>query len=168
VYSYAGIFDVSVRSCPRPEFSIHGGAPKKMSSGSRKPSVLLVDDHPALLQQAMRLLQNDFEVVGTLRDGSALAEVLARQSPDAIVLDITLPGHSGLKLAQALKDAGCAARIVFLTVHCDPDYARAALSAGAAGYVVKPRMASDLVLALHAALRGDHFISPCAELEGVK
>jgi CheY-like chemotaxis protein len=170
-YSYAGIFDVqgySVRSCPHPEFSIRGGVPEKMSSGSRKPSVLLVDDHPALLQQAIQLLQNDFEVVGTLRDGSGLAEMLARRPPDAIVLDITLPGQSGLKLAQALKDAGCAARIVFLTAHSDADYARAALSAGAAGYVLKPRMASDLVLALHAALRGGRFISPCAELEGVK
>jgi DNA-binding NarL/FixJ family response regulator len=168
VYSYAGIFDVSVRSCPRPEIRIHNGAPEKMSSGPRKPSVLLVDDHPALLQQAVRILQNHFEVVGTLPDCSGLADALARRPPDAIVLDITLPGQSGLQVAQSLKEAGCTAGIVFLTIHCDADYARAALSAGAAGYVIKARMASDLVLALQAALRGDRFISPCAELEGVK
>jgi DNA-binding NarL/FixJ family response regulator len=139
-----------------------------MISIPHKPSVLLVDDHPALLQQAMRLLQNDFEIVGALRDGSGLADVLARESPDAIVLDITLPGQSGLELAQSLKERGCKARIVFLTVHCDADYARAALTAGAAGYVVKSRMASDLVLAVHAALRGERFISPCPELEGIE
>jgi DNA-binding NarL/FixJ family response regulator len=139
-----------------------------MSPGSRKPSVLLVDDHPALSQQAMRILQNHFEVVGALQDCSELADVLARRQPDALVLDITMPGQSGLQVAQTLKEAGCTARIVFLTVHCDADYARAALSAGAVGYVVKAPLASDLVLALHAALRGDRFISPSAELEGVK
>jgi DNA-binding NarL/FixJ family response regulator len=139
-----------------------------MSSASQKPRVLLVDDHPALLQQALRLLRNDFDVVGTMPDGSSLADVVTRESPNAIVLDITLPGQSGLKLAQSLKGAGCKARIVFLTVHCDSDYARAALAAGAAGYVVKSRMASDLVRALHTTLRGDRFISPCPELEGVE
>jgi len=139
-----------------------------MSSASQKPRVLLVDDHPALLQQAIRLLRNDFDIVGSLPDGTCLAEAVASQAPDTIVLDITLPGRSGLQLAQSLKEAGCKARIVFLTVHCDPDYTRAALAAGAAGYVVKARMASDLAIALHAALRGERFISPCPELEGIE
>ncbi|HSH14880.1 MAG TPA: response regulator transcription factor [Verrucomicrobiae bacterium] len=129
--------------------------------------VLLVDDHPALLSQAHRLLSGDFTVVGALPDGTALAETVARTGPDLVVLDITLPGSSGLVLAERLREAGCPARIVFLTVHCDPDYARAAFTAGASGYVVKSRMVTDLVSALRAALVGARFVSPCAELAGL-
>lgn len=129
--------------------------------------MLLVDDHPPLLQQAHRLLGSEFEVAGTLPDGSTLLEVAAREKPDLIVLDITLPGRSGLNLATQLREAGCTARVVFLSVHCDADYAQAGFAAGASAYVVKARMASDLVSALRAAQRGDRFVSPCPELAGL-
>jgi len=130
--------------------------------------VLLVDDHPALLQQAGRLLEGEFEIVGMLHDGAGLAEVVARLAPDLIVLDITLPGASGLDLARRLREAGCDSPIVFLTVHCDPDYARAGFVAGASGYVVKSRMATDLAPALRDALAGKRFVSPAPELEGLE
>ena len=71
--------------------------------------------------------------MGTLEDGAGLRGALQEHQPDIIVLDITLPGLSGIALALQLRDAGVAARIVFLTVHNDPDYVRAALAAGAAG-----------------------------------
>lgn len=106
-------------------------------------------------------------VVQALTDGTGLVEAVARIGPDLIVLDITLPGPSGLELARRLHDEGSPVRIVFLTVHCDADYARAAFATGALGYVVKSRMASDLVAALRAALLGTRFVSPCPELEGV-
>ena len=128
---------------------------------------MLVDDHPAVLSQAQRLLAGEFTVVEALSDGTGLAEAVARTAPNLIVLDITLPGPSGLELARRLHDEGCPVRVVFLTVHCDADYARAAFATGALGYVVKSRMASDLVAALRAALLGERFVSPCPELEGV-
>jgi DNA-binding NarL/FixJ family response regulator len=87
--------------------------------------------------------------------------------PDIIVLDIRLPPVSGLVLASQLRDAGCSAKIVFLTVHDDPDYVRAAFAAGAIGYVLKTRLSLDIVLALRAALQSERFISPSAELEGL-
>ena len=126
-----------------------------------------MDDHPALLQQASRLLEEEFVIVGTLTDGSRLVDMVTREAPDIVVLDITLPGASGLNLAHRLRESGCTARIIFLTVHCDADYARAAFLAGASGYVVKSRMASDLTHALHETQAGKHFVSPCPELEGV-
>lgn len=138
-----------------------------MSRPAQKARVLLVDDHPALLQHAKRLLQIEFEVVGTLPDGSGLLDAVARQRPDLIVLDITLPGENGMELASQLRLASCAAKIVFLSVHCDPDYAKAAFAAGASGYVVKSQMASDLIPSLREVMRGGRFISPCPELEGV-
>jgi DNA-binding NarL/FixJ family response regulator len=126
-----------------------------------------VDDHPALLEQARRLLSGEFDVVGTLPDGAGLSRAIEDNQPDAIVLDISLPGASGLDLARQLRDANCSAAIVFLTVHCDADYARAALAAGAIAYVVKSRMATDLIAALRQALGGRRFVSPCPELEGL-
>jgi DNA-binding NarL/FixJ family response regulator len=138
-----------------------------VSTPAPKPRVLLVDDHPLLLQQAIRLLTNEFEVAGTLPDGSALLAVAAREKPDVIVLDIALPGQTGLNLATQLREARCPARVVFLSVHCDADYAQAGFSAGACGYVVKARMASDLVCALRSAQRGERFVSPCPELAGI-
>lgn len=128
--------------------------------------ILLVDDHPAVLQQTIRLLPETCEVVETLESGTGLPAAVARHEPDLIVLDITLPGESGIELAAGLRRSGCATRILFLTVHCDADYAREAFAAGADGFVVKARLASDLVPALRAVLAGQRFVSPCAELKG--
>jgi DNA-binding NarL/FixJ family response regulator len=103
---------------------------------------------------------------GRWRTATGLRVALEEHQPDIIVLDITLPPVSGIALASQLTNAGCPAKIVFLTVHSDPDYVRAALAAGAIGYVVKTRLSMDLVPALRAALDDTRFISPSPELEG--
>jgi len=121
--------------------------------------VLLVDDHPAMLRQVAQLLSGEFQVVGSLPDGHDLRRSVEEQRPNLVVLDISLPGASGIDLARELVAASAAPGIVFLTVHEDPDYARAALATGALGYVVKSRLASDLIPALHAALEGKRFVS---------
>jgi DNA-binding NarL/FixJ family response regulator len=76
-------------------------------------------------------------------------------------MDISMPRLSGLEAARQLKAAGCRAKVVFLTVHKDQDYVRSALAAGALGYVVKDRLASDLVPALREALADHRFVSDC-------
>jgi DNA-binding NarL/FixJ family response regulator len=129
--------------------------------------VILVDDHPAVLRQVEELLPDDFEVVAALEEGGGLAKAVEEHQPDLIVLDISLPGASGIELASRLQTAGYPGKVVFLTVHSDPDYARAAFAAGAIGYVVKTQLASDLIPALRAALAGKRFVSPCPELEGI-
>ena len=136
-----------------------------MDAVVRSKRVLLVDDHPAIVRQVAQLLPGEFEVVETLSDGAGLEAALARSRPDLIVLDITLPGESGIELSRRLTTGGCAARIVFLTVHADADYAREAFAAGGLGYVVKLRLGRDLLPALRAALAGQRFVSPCPELE---
>lgn len=131
-----------------------------MTTLQRPACVLLVDDHPAVLQQTMAVISGEFHVAAALPDGMQLDAALAVHQPDLVVLDISLPGACGIDLARRLTAAACPAKIVFLTVHADPDYVRAAFDAGASGYVVKARLVSDLRLALHAAMEDRRFVSP--------
>ena len=126
--------------------------------------MLLVDDNPAVLRQIAQLLPDDLEIVGVQESGKGLDTAIERHWPDVVVLDISLPGQNGIVIAGGLLAAGVPTRIVFLTVHEDADYLRAALGAGACGYVVKARLSLDLVPALRHAFEGKRFISPIAEL----
>ena len=127
--------------------------------------VVLADDHPAMLALATAALAGICTVVGTAVDGLALLATVEQLRPALAVLDITMPQLSGLEAARQLHLSHPEIRLVFLTVHDDADYARAAFAAGALGYVVKSRLASDLLPALHAALAGRGFVSPGVGLE---
>lgn len=122
--------------------------------------VLLADDHPDMLSVVAHLLGRTFNVVGTVGDGESLLDVATELRPDVLVLDISMPLLTGIEAAQRLRERGNPARIVFLTVHNDPDFVRASLATGAFGYVVKPCVATDLVPAIREALAGRIFISP--------
>ena len=80
--------------------------------------------------------------------------------PDVIVTDISMPILNGIEAANQLNDSGCTAKIIFLTVHSDPDFVRACLATGAFGYVVKSRITMDLLPAIQEALAGRIFVSP--------
>lgn len=127
--------------------------------------VLIVDDHEEFLAVEAKLLGSEFDVVTTACDGQMAIEEVARLSPDVLVLDLSMPGLSGIETARYLRAAGSRAKIVFLTVHGDPDYVRAGLEAGATAYVVKSRLATDLIPALKEALAGHSFVSPSISME---
>ena len=122
--------------------------------------VLLADDHEAMLERVAGLLKTECDVVGTATDGQQALEAARDLKPDVLVIDISMPVMNGIETAHHLKKAGVDVRIVFLTVHDDPDFAREALEAGALGYVIKPRIASDLVAAIKEAHAGRLFLSP--------
>ena len=122
--------------------------------------ILIADDHEAMRDKIVKHLENDFEVVGAVEDGKAVLEAEARMLPDVCVLDISMPKLSGIEAAGELKKRGSRCKVVFLTVHQDPDFLEAALDKGALGYVVKNRMALDLMPAINAAVAGRLFISP--------
>jgi len=122
--------------------------------------VLLADDHPGFPYLVESLLEPSFEVVGSVVDGKALLEAATRLNPDVIVTDISMPIINGIEAADQLRKAGCDSKIVFLSVHSDPDFVRACLSTGALGYVVKPRVGTELVPAIREALAGHIFVSP--------
>ena len=126
----------------------------------KRTRVLLADDHKAMLDGVKRLLEKELQVVGTVRDAQAALDAVAELRPDVLILDISMPVLSGMQTAVRLKQKKSEVRIVFLTVHEDPDFAREALATGALGYVVKPRLVSDLLVAIKEALAGRSFVSP--------
>jgi DNA-binding NarL/FixJ family response regulator len=121
--------------------------------------VLLADDHADFLAAVVRHLEPHVEVVKAVGNGQALLDEAARLEPDVIVLDISMPVLNGIEAARKLKATGSLAKIVFLTVHADSDYVRAALGTGALGYVLKSELASDLLPCLKDVLIGRSFVS---------
>ena len=137
-----------------------------MDTLTKRARLLLADDHPGMLEQIVRLLQGEFEIAGTVGNGLELTTAALRLDPDVVVLDITMPGQDGIEAARHLQHVGCRAKLVFLTVHEDLDYVRAAMDAGGSAYVTKARLVSDLVPAIQAALAGQRFLSPTLHLGG--
>lgn len=125
-----------------------------------RPRVLLADDHRILSEGLKSLLADDFELVGIAEDGHALVAAAKELRPDVIVADIAMPHLNGIEALARLKRHDPEVKIVFLTMHQDPTYARRALEAGAKGFVVKHSAAAELVVAIHAALKGQTFITP--------
>ncbi len=136
-----------------------------MEALTKTARVLLADDHVALLAQTINLLIGMFDIVGSVGNGLDLLEAAAKLDPDVVVLDITMPGINGIKAAKRLQQAGCRAKLVFLTVHDDPDYVHAALQAGGSAFVVKSRLGSDLVTAIREVLAGRSFVSPTISMK---
>lgn len=122
--------------------------------------VLLADDNPSMLQAARRILEPEFQVVGTVNAGEALLEAADALRPDVFILDISMGMLNGLEAARLLTRTGSKAKIIFLTVHQDQEFVEEAFSVGALGYVVKPRLGTDLLLAVREALMGRTFVSP--------
>jgi DNA-binding NarL/FixJ family response regulator len=125
-----------------------------------RPRVLLADDHRVVAEGLKRLLAEDFELVGMVEDGRALVVAAKKLQPDVIVADITMPHLNGIDAMVQLKKDNAGIKVVFLTMHQDPAYARRALEAGAAGFVVKHSAPAELVMAVQAALKGQTFITP--------
>jgi DNA-binding NarL/FixJ family response regulator len=124
--------------------------------------VALVDDH-ALVRAGLRALLAGIpgvEVVGEAGDGHAALELVARLGPRIVLLDLALPGLSGLELAARIAKSQPETRIVVLSMHTSEEYVLQALRAGAAGYVVKDASADELALAVRAVLGGKTYLSP--------
>jgi len=125
-----------------------------------RPRVLLADDHRIVSEGLKSLLADDFDLVGIVEDGRELVPLAKTLLPDVVIADISMPNLSGIDALVQLKRDLPSIKVVFLTMHQDTVYARRAVAAGADGYVVKHSAASELVLAVRAALRGQTFISP--------
>ena len=121
--------------------------------------VLLADDHPRILSRLTDLLEPEFRVIAVVGDGQSLIETAKSLQPDLIITDISIPIFSGIDAARKIMQTTPKTKIIFLTVHTDPDYVRAALELGAVGYVFKSRLVSDLQLAIGEVLEGRTYVS---------
>ncbi len=122
--------------------------------------VLLADDHRIVAEGLKQLLVIEFDLIGLVEDGRALVEAARALKPDVIVADITMPHLNGMEAFEEIKKFDPNVRVIFLTMHRDVAYARRALEAGAAGFVLKHSAPEELVLAVRAAAQGSTFVTP--------
>ena len=125
-----------------------------------KIRVIVADDHQAMLEYVGDFLSRECcDVVARLNDGQAALEAAERLLPEVAVLDISMPVLNGIEAAKRMREACPAVKVVFLTVDKDADTRHSALETGALGYVLKPRLATDLIPAILAAREGRRFVS---------
>jgi DNA-binding NarL/FixJ family response regulator len=122
--------------------------------------VLLADDDGLMLEALRRLLDKEFEIVGTVQDGRELIDAAARLLPQVVVLDIGMPVLNGIEAAREIRGTLPEAKIVFLTQYSDRAYLREAFLMGASGFVIKQEAGSELKSALKEVLQKRYFISP--------
>ena len=130
-----------------------------------RPRVLLADDHIIVSQGLQSLLEGEFDVVGSVTDGCALVDAAKRLKPDAIVADISMPIMNGIDAVRQLRREGQTAKVVFLTMHTDPQIALEAFRAGATGYVLKQSAGDELIAAIHTSLEGGTHLTPAVAEE---
>jgi DNA-binding NarL/FixJ family response regulator len=124
-----------------------------------RPTVLLADDHVVFTDGIVRILRERFDVIGSVNDGGAIVESVARLHPDVLVSDISMPTVSGLEALRQLKAQRLDIKVIFLTMHADAGLAADALRLGAKGYVLKQSSGEELVKAIESVLQGHKYLS---------
>ncbi|HEY7150665.1 MAG TPA: response regulator transcription factor [Solirubrobacterales bacterium] len=124
--------------------------------------IVLADDH-AVVRSALRMLleaEPEFEVVSEAGDAEEAARKVRGHGPQVLVLDVNMPGGSGLSAVPKIREESPATQIVVLTMQSDPAFAREAMQAGALGYVLKEAADADLVQAVRMAAAGETYLQP--------
>ena len=124
--------------------------------------VVVVDDHTLVRQGIVGLLasQPDIDVVGQAGNAREAMAVIASVAPDVVLMDIAMPGQSGLDATREIRDRFPAVQVLVVTIHDREDYLFQALRAGAAGYVLKGAEVQDLLEAVRTAQRGEVYLFP--------
>ncbi len=127
-----------------------------------KLRILLVDDHTILRVGLRAYLRyhDDMEVVGEARNGVEAAELARELRPDVVLMDIAMPDMNGIQATSAILQEQPATRVLILTQHENPQYVLQLLQAGAAGYVLKDVLGTELLTAIRTVARGETFLSP--------
>jgi DNA-binding NarL/FixJ family response regulator len=125
-----------------------------------RPRILLADDHVLLLEAFEKLLEPECDVVGKVSNGRELLAAAPNLEPDVIVLDISMPQLNGLDAGRHLKKILPTVKLIYLTVHEDPDLAEECMRLGASGYILKGSAASELFEAIRLAVKGETYVTP--------
>ena len=124
----------------------------------RRLRVLIGDDNPAMLEAVTQMLKDDYQVIGALAEASAVVAQVPKLKPDILVLDISMGDMNGFEITRRLRSDFCRSKIIFLTVHEELEFIRAAFDAGASGYVFKSRMNKDLRTAINTVMNEKVFL----------
>jgi DNA-binding NarL/FixJ family response regulator len=126
----------------------------------KRTRVLIADDHILILEAFKRLLEPEFDVVGTVADGRALIVAAAELKPDVIVLDISMPLLNGLDAGKQVKRSWPSVKLIYLTMDQDPELAAEAFRLGASGYILKNSSANELPYAIREGIKGRYYVTP--------
>ncbi|MDR3576075.1 MAG: response regulator transcription factor [Anaerolineaceae bacterium] len=123
--------------------------------------ILLADDHSLVRAGFCSLIEKlGYQVIGEANDGQEVLRMIPTLQPDIILMDIAMPSMNGLETTTRIQKEYPAVRVVILSMHATVEYARHAIRAGAAGYLLKDASAAELDLAILAVARGESFLSP--------
>jgi len=125
-----------------------------------KARVLLADDHRIVIEGVKKLLEPEYDVVGTVEDGRALIAAVEKLQPDVVVADISMPHLNGIEAVRQIRKKDPQIRVVILTMHQDVQYAARAFEAGASGFVLKVSAPSELITAMGEVLKGKTYVTP--------
>lgn len=143
--------------------------PTTTTTTPSRPRVLLAEDHTLVREGLRQLLAEQLDVLDAVPDGRALLAAAEQLAPDVVLVDISMPRLNGFDAARLLSKSCPESKVIFVTMHADPDYVREAFRAGARGYVVKSAVSAELVTAVHSVLRGRLYVSRTIDvsLEGL-
>ena len=125
-------------------------------------TIILADDHKIVRQGVRALLEYepDFDIVGEANDGAEALSLLERTTPDVLVTDLSMPGLTGIELADKIRRRKLPTKVIILSMHGDELYVMKALACGASGYVLKESGVEHTVSAIREALAGGRYVSP--------
>lgn len=124
-----------------------------------KTRILLADDHAMICAGFKKLLEPEYQVVGTVEDGRALLKAAQELKPDLVLLDVGMPLLNGLDAARQLKKQMPKIKLIFLTMNADSDVASEALRIGASGYLLKNSQGDELLKAVRDVVRGSTYVT---------
>jgi len=122
--------------------------------------LLLADDHVMFAQGLESLLCEEFDLLGTARNGEELVEATLRLQPDVILVDISMPVLNGFDAVRRIREAGSEGKIIFLTMHDDATLLAEAFRCGGSGYILKQAAGEELVNAIREVAQGRNYVSP--------
>jgi len=128
----------------------------------QKHRILIADDHP-LVRRGLRdtiEAEPDLTIVGEVGDGKGALQLIHQLKPDLVILDVSMPGGDGLSVVRSVRTAKLPMEFVFLTMYRDESIFKTALDLDVKGYVLKDSAPTDVVSAIRAVCRGQHFTSP--------
>lgn len=126
----------------------------------KRTRLLIADDHVMFAEGLESLLRDEFDLLGTARNGEELVEATLRLQPDVILVDISMPVLNGFDAVRSIKANGNDARIIFLTMHDDATLLSEAFRCGASGYILKQAAGEELVNAIREVAQGNNYVSP--------